>query len=376
MELAAIFAAHWEGFAATHRHLLTGAHYRAARAVMSCRTPELGGQLFECGSCSKRHFVYHSCNHRACPKCGGLEQKNWAAAQEAKLLPASYFMLTFTLPNELRRFAYQHQQWFYELMFEAATETLRDFSHDPRHLGGTPGFTAVLHTWTRQMQHHPHLHVIMPGVALSKDGLRLKRAKIHKYLFPVEALADAFRNRLRRLLQQRDASESTQHLGALDAQVWGLAWVVDARAVGRGHTALRYLARYVHKSAVSQARLLGYNAEGCLRLNCQDSTSGRWHVVVLSPDEFLRRWCLHILPKGFIRVRHYGFLSAAASAKLQRLHEILQSTPAPKPRPMAPAKPLCPCCGTEMILRCELQRAPAWPSPLPQLVLSARAPPP
>lgn len=172
MELAAVFAAHWRSFAATHRHLLSAAHYRAARAVMSCRTAELGGQLHHCPECARQRFVYHSCNHRSCPKCGAREQKEWAAAQEAKLLPVPYFMLTFTIPGELRQFAYREQAWFYDLMFQGMAQTLMDFSHDENHLGGRPGFSAVLHTWTREMLHHPHLHVIMPGVALSSDGLR------------------------------------------------------------------------------------------------------------------------------------------------------------------------------------------------------------
>lgn len=363
MELAAVFAAHWGRFASTHRHLLTGAHYRAAEAVRSCRTAELGGQVHHCADCQRQAYVYHSCNHRACPKCGGRGQQEWAAAQEAKLLRAPYFLLTFTLPGELRVFAYREQRWFYDLMFRAMALTLMDFAQDEKHLGGTPGFTAVLHTWTRDMQHHPHLHVIMPGLALSADGLRLRRAKGRRWLFPVKALGAAFRHRVRRLLEARDEEEHTQHLARIDRQVWHKPWVVDARAVGRGKTAVRYLARYVHKTAVSEQRLPGYDEAGRLRLNCQDSGSGRWHIVTLSVEEFLRRWCLHVLPKGLVRVRHYGFLSAAAKKKFERLHQILGTTPAPKaPRLEAPA-PKCPCCGKPMTLLYVIQRPPRWMEP-------------
>ena len=371
MELAAVFAAHWQRFAATHRPLLAAAHYRAAEAVLACRTAELGGQLHHCGDCRRQRYVYHSCNHRACPKCGGREQKEWAAAQEARLLPrASYFLLTFTLPNEVRAFAYREQAWFYDLIFQAMARTLMDFAQDPRHLGGTPGFTSVLHTWTREMQYHPHLHVILPGLALSADGLRVRRAKGRRWLFPVKALGAAFRNRVRSLLHARDATEHTRHLPQIDPQAWRRPWVVDARGVGRGKSAVRYLARYVHKSALSEPRLLGYDREGRLRLHCQDSQSGRWHIVTLPVEEFLRRWCLHVLPKGLVRVRHHGFLSAAAKNKLARLHQILRTQPAPKPPPSDPPKPICPCCGKEMILLRVI------PRPSRRNWLPGRAPPP
>lgn len=379
MELAAILAAHWGRFASTHRHLLTGAHHRAAEAVLACRTAALGGQVHHCGDCQRQAYVYHSCNHRACPKCGGREQKEWAAAQEAKLLRASYFMPTFTLPAELRPFAYRQQRWFYDLMFQAMALTLMEFAQDTRHLGGTPGFSAVLHTWTREMQHHPHLHVILPGLALSADGLRVRRAKGKRWLFPVKALGAAFRHRVRRLLEARDREEQTRHLAQIDSAVWRKPWVVDVQAVGRGQAAVRYLARYVQKTAVSEPRLLGYDEGGNIRLNCQDSGTGRWHIVTLSVEEFLRRWCLHVLPKGLVRVRHYGFLSPAAKRKLARLHQILGTQPAPKPLPLASPKPKCPCCGQEMTLLLVIPRPPRGRSLdacAPRRLRPSRAPPP
>ena len=230
-----------------------------------------------------------------------------------------------------------------------------------------------------QMQYHPHLHVIMPGLALSADGLRVRRAKGKRWLFPVKALGAAFRNRVRQLMAARDREQATQHLASLDAKVWRQAWVIDAQGVGRGQTAVRYLARYVNKTAISEPRLLGYDEAGHLRLNCQDSRSRRWHVVTLSVEEFLRRWCLHVLPKGLVRVRHYGFLSAAAKKKRERLHQILGTQAAPRPQPIPPAAPKCPCCGKPMTLLRVIQRprrgrsgeaCPAGPKG------SSRAPPP
>lgn len=373
MELSAVFAAHWQRFAASARHLLAAAHYKAARAVMSCRTAALGGQLHQCGACKERHYVYHSCNHRACPKCGGRGQQEWAAAQEARLIPrASYFMLTFTIPEELRPFAYKEQAWFYDAMFKAAAQTLEDFSMDEKRLGGTPGFSAVLHTWTRQMLYHPHLHIIMPGLALSPDGLRVRRCKGKRYLFPVKALGAAFRNRLEKLILARDRAEGTRHHPQTDPQVWhkDKKWIVHSKPVGRGDTALRYLARYVYKTAISEPRLLGYDPRGHIRVNCQDSGTGKWHVIMLRPGEFLRRWSLHVLPKGLVRVRHYGWLSPAAKKRYQRVHQILGSRPAPKPAPPESAKPKCPCCGGELRLIRNIPAPELWKEQ------PARAPPP
>jgi hypothetical protein len=373
--LASILSAHWLRFVATHRHLLTRAHYRAAAAVLACRTSVLGAQVYRCGDCAKVHFAYHSCNHRACPQCGGHEQAQWTAAQEAKLLPVRYFMLTFTLPEQLRRVAYQQQAWFYDAMFVAVSSTLNAFARDARHLGGTPGFTAVLHTWTRQMQFHPHLHVIMPGVVLSADGLRLHRAKGRKYLFPIRALGTAFRHRLMKLILARDKTEGTRHHRQIDPHVWRIRWNVYSRAVGNGQPAVRYLARYVAKTALSEQRLLGYDPKGNVRLNCQSSATGEWSVITLKPDEFLRRWSLHILPKGLMRVRHYGFLSAAAKAKLERLRQILGVATPPAAPPSEAIQIKCACCGEPMRLVGRLEPLALWKSAYFGPIVHNRGPP-
>jgi Putative transposase/Transposase zinc-binding domain len=396
MDLAAVLKEHWAGFARRFSFMLTALHHRAAQAVMWCRTPELGGEYYKCDPCAEGRFVYHSCNHRACPKCGGLAQKEWAQAQEVKLLPVAYFMLTFTLPSELREFIYRNQAWFYDLMFKAAADVLNHFARDPKHLGGTPGYTAVLHTWTRQMIYHPHLHIIMPGVALSEDGLRLMRAKGDKFLFPVKALGAAWRNRLHTLISAHDAEGARQQaegnrqeaegkdsaaeketepkltaMSQIPASVWQKPWIVHSQSAGNGTNAVRYLARYVTKSAVSNQRLQGYDESGKLKLNCQDSDSGEWSTVRLTPDEFLRRWCQHILPNGLMRVRHYGWLSAAAKARLERVRFILQVAAPVKPAPIEPPKPKCPCCGQDMERKGRLNRVELMVA----MEQAARAPP-
>jgi hypothetical protein len=162
------------------------------------------------------------------------------------------------------------------------------------------------------------------------------------------------------LIAQRDAQQKTEHLGQIEASVWKMKWIIHSKAVGRGQSALRYLARYVKKSALSEQRLLGYDEQGNIRLNCQDSKTGKWHIVILTPDEFLRRWSLHVLPKGLMRVRHYGWHSAAAKAKLERVQQILQQRAKPKPAKSETPKPKCPCCGKDMIWQRKLERPNRW----------------
>ena len=369
MKIAPVFDRAWPSYAAAHGTALTTAHHRAARAIQQCRTAALGGHVYACGDCRQQHFAWHSCHHRSCPQCGARDQQAWAAAQEAKLLPVAYFMLTVTVPEELRAFIYKRQTWFYDLFFAAVSEALRDLGHDPRHLGGETGFTAVLHTWTRDMQYHPHLHIILPGVALSADGQRLHRAKGRHYLFPKKILHEIFRNRIKKHLAQRDAEKQTRELATVPPGVWTQPWCINIRAVGSGTAAVRYLARYVFKSALSEGRLPGYTPDGRLRLKCQDSKTGAWRETALTEHEFLRRWSLHVLPRGLVRVRHYGFLSAAAKRKRARLTAILSGTgsiPAPAasaaaataaPAAKAPAPvPRCPCCGKDMIRRACIPR--------------------
>ncbi|MBL9178606.1 MAG: transposase, partial [Verrucomicrobiaceae bacterium] len=201
----------------------------------------------------------------------------------------------------------------------------------------------------------------MPGIALREDGLRVYRAKGAKYLFPVKALGAAFRHRLSRLILQHDREAHTRHHAQIDPQVWKLAWVVDSRGVGDGVHALRYLARYVSKTALSESRLHGYDEHGNIRLRCQNSTTGQWSVITLSVDEFIRRWSQHVLPKGHVRVRHHGFWSAAAKAKLARVRHLLGlATPSAPQQQPAKTQPKCPCCGKEMHLSGRLDPLPRW----------------
>lgn len=371
MKLVDIFDRHWDAFAGARPYLLSAAHHRAAEAVRACRTAALGAQVYECGPCRRRRLQYHSCHHRACTQCDKHKQQEWSQRQEAKLLDTGYYMLTFTLPAELRDTCYKNQRWFYAILFDAVRDTLRalDLRHkrlvtDGAHNDQTAGFTAVLHTWTREMLYHPHIHVVMPGLSLVKGGQRINRPARADYLMPHRAIAKRFKILLRRKLVEHDAAEQRNDISAIKQAAWDKRWVVDVKSVGNGRDSLRYLARYVHRTAVSEERMLGVTADGRLRLNCQNSRTRVWRELSLDPREFLRRWCLHVLPKGFTRVRHYGYLSAAAVEKLGQIRNILQM-PEPSTPLRAPAVgPQCECCKNPMKLMGTVTRHGQWmPAP-------------
>lgn len=295
MTLAGILRRHWPEYV---RHYgagkLPAAHWRAAEAVLSCRTPRLGGHVHACTDCGEEQYVYHSCNHRACPRCGAREQQLWAARQQTRRLPVPYYMVTFTVPRQLHRLFRRHQRLAYKCLFAAASLALKDLFAEPKHFGGQSGFTAVLHTWTRQMQFHPHLHLLVPAAALRADGLEALRAKQEHFLLPHAPLARCYRRHFLGYLRGKHPGLYRQ----LDPQVLRVDWNVNLRHVGRGKKAIRYLAAYVAKSAFSEKRLAGYDEQGRIRLRYTDSSDGRSKVTALPPCEFIRRWLQHVLPRG------------------------------------------------------------------------------
>lgn len=345
LALAEILAEHWETYAQAHRTQLCAAHYRAVRRVLTCRTPALGGRLYRCDGCAKRHFAYHSCNHRSCPQCGAREQQEWTAKQEAKLLPVPYFMVTFTIPEELRQACLAHPKELYAQLLKQSANALRDVIAT-KTVGGVTGFTSVLHTWGRQLQHHPHIHCIVPATAWQPERKTFTHPKEEDFLVHYRPLAERFRN-LVRLALQNDHLEIYQSLPPAAQAAFHPAktWNVQLQHVGRGHTAVRYLARYVKRSAIGPKRLIGYDKHGNIRLHWTCSSSGKPGILTLTPHEFIRRWLIHVLPKGFARVRHYGFMSAAATRTLQTIRLHLGADPKPTPKLPEPQPHTCPCCG-------------------------------
>ena len=347
------------------------------RKILRCRTPALGGQLFACPCCPGFHYRYHSCNDRHCPQCGQTDANDWLERQrERLLLPTPYFLVTFTVPAELRPFLRSHAQVALDLLFATSARALQELAGNPRRLGAQLGMLGVLHTWSRTLVYHPHIHYLIPGGGLSPDGRRWVPARPN-FLLPVKALGA----HLRTLFKEQLLKAHPELFGQVPAKVWQRHWNVDSRPAGSGENALGYLARYVFKTATSN-RPLPALPDGRLRWSYRESKTGANTAIALEPMEFLRRFLQHILPRHFARVRTFGWLHPAAKVRANRVRALLRQTPVltskeqetwkPPPDPeleMAPPQPatknpqpvLCPHCQRVMRL------VGAWPPGRPLL---------
>ena len=247
--LAEILRRHWPAYRAKFGVAIPPAHRAAVKAILTCRTPSRGGHLFVC-DCGAMEFAYHSCGHRACHQCGQNDAHTWAQRQEMKLLPVPYFLVTFTVPEELRAVVRAHQQDLYGALFRESAGALTDVALTKLNI--ELGFTGVLHTWTRQLIYHPHIHYLVPGGGLTPDGLRWKRVADPQFFLSTKVLALRFKNRLRQWLEENHQ----ELLKQIPARAWRIDWVADVQPAGRGQTALRYLAAYVQKTALGPSRLV------------------------------------------------------------------------------------------------------------------------
>ena len=366
LELADIVRAHGEAYRRTHR--LVPVQHRALRAIATCRTAALGGHRETCDRCGAMRITYHSCGNRHCPKCQTLTKERWLAARKADLLPIPYFHVVFTLPHDLNALAQGNPRVIYTRLFRAAADTLLTFGRDPRHLGGTLGITAILHTWGQALTQHLHLHCLVTGGALAADGAQWIGGR-PTFLFPVRALATVFRAKyLAGLAQAFDAGQLTFAGGtaaladrraftAFLGQRRAVDWVVYAkRPFGGPAQVLEYLGRYTHRVALSNHRLVDH-AEGRVRFRWRDyADHDRVQVMTLETDEFLRRVLLHVVPRGFMRIRHFGLL--ANRTRRDRLRQCRDLLGQPPPADVAPAAAAvlllrltgvdlsrCPVCG-------------------------------
>src|SRR6266545_1614825 len=340
LELADIVRAHAADYRRTHR--LSSAQHRALDAIASCRTAVLGGHRAVCTACGSERITYNSCRNRHCPKCQRVATERWLAARRREVLPIPYFHVVFTLPHALNPLAQSHPRLIYRLLFQAAASTLTRFGRDPRHLGGDLGVTAVLHTWGQTLTQHVHVHCVVTGGALAADGTRWIPAR-PGFLFPVRALAQVFRGRylagLRRAFDRGDLhlTSGLAPLGepaAFTAWLAALrqhAWVVYCKPpfAGPEHV-LAYLGRYTHRVALSNDRLLAVR-DGRVRFRWRDYADGnRVKVMDLAVDEFLRRFLLHVVPDGFVRIRHFGLLAnRRRAAALAQCRALLAQPPPP-----------------------------------------------
>lgn len=343
VELADIFRAHGEAFRAGHR--LCGVQHRAMRAVEACRTAALGGHVAECDHCGATHYTYHSCRNRHCPKCQTRATERWLAARCRELLPVPYFHLVFTLPHTLNPLAQGNPKIVYTLLFQAVAQTLLEFGANPRWLGGQLGATLVLHTWGQTLTQHVHLHALVTGGALAADGHWC--APRRGFLFPVKALSKVFRAKLLVGLAAAFADHHLQLAGAtarlaaptaqqeLLAQLRAQPWVVYAKSPLAGpEQVLEYLSRYTQRVALSNDRLVVATADAVHFRYKDYAHDGHRRVMALTPDEFIRRFLMHVLPRGFVRIRHYGLTSNRdKQARLDRCRQALDQPILPKPTP-------------------------------------------
>jgi predicted Zn-ribbon and HTH transcriptional regulator len=324
-ELADIFRSHGESYRKTH--FLPASHLKVMRAVEACRTAALGGHLKQCDACGFEHPTYNSCRNRHCPKCQSLAKANWLQKQTSELLPVGYFHLVFTLPHELNRLILAHKKILLAVLFKAVSETLLEFGQS--RFGGTVGIIAVLHTWDQTLKNHFHLHCLVPAGALSFDHSRWIAAR-KNFLFPVTALSQVFRGKFIALLKQNIERGKIAAAHNESKALWKKSWVVYAKKpFGSPHTVLDYLGRYTHRVALSNDRIVKVE-NGEVTLSYRDRKDrDRKKTMAVEAQEFIRRFLLHVLPDGFMRIRHFGFLANRSKKRaLARCRQLLNLDPA------------------------------------------------
>ena len=335
---------------------LTPPQRRALHALQRCRTPELGGHLYRCAKCGKLHHAYHSCHHRACPRCGGAGTAAWTQKQTERLLPVAYFLVTFTVPEALRPVFAARPQLLYDLFFAQAAAALQTVAANPRHLNAVLGLIGVLHTWGRQLQFHPHLHFIVPGGGLQPDGLKWRNSRQPGWLLPQDAVAAALRDGMQEALR---ATAPDLHAQVPDA-AWREGWWVHFQPAGSGENVVKYLARYVGRTAISDERIREADDEA-VRFTYTDTASGEHRECTLSAEEFMRRYLQHVLPPGQHRVRYFGWLHPAAKRKRAIVETLLAVViiVRPKTEPPPPWHLRCPHCEQfTLVWVASLARAP------------------
>jgi hypothetical protein len=366
LEVADIFRRHGEAWRTANAGHISLAQRRVMTAIEICRTAALGGHVERCDDCGHTRVAYNSCRNRHCPKCQWAAAAEWLAAREAELLPVPYFHVVFTLPAEIGAIAYQNKAKVYGLLFSAAAETLTTIAADPQHLGAQIGVTAVLHTWGQNLDHHPHVHCIVPGGGISPDGERWIRCRPGFFL-PVRVLSRLFRrlflDGLQALHRAGELQFFTDLIGLNDATAFRAyiaplrktEWVIYAkRPFASPSQVLAYLARYTHRVAIGNTRLLSL-AAGRVRFRWKDYRQhGKSKVMTLEAGEFIRRFLLHVLPDGFHRIRHYGlFANGHRGEKISLCRRLLEVAPPSIDCTATAANdpkqpPPCPCCGGRM----------------------------
>jgi Putative transposase/Transposase zinc-binding domain len=354
------------------RHQLRIQQLKVIRAITRCRTAALGGHIDMCPQCGRDQTIsYNSCRNRHCPKCQNQARQRWIAARQRELLTTRYFHVVFTLPHELQTLVLQNQVELYNLLFRTVAETLLEVARDPKHLGADIGFFCILHTWGQNLLFHPHLHCVIPGGGLSPDHTEWIRPQ-YAFFLPIKVLGKIFRGkfvdglRLAFRGKRLTFAGQTQHLAdsknfsSFLRTLFRQDWVVYAKpAFGGPEQVVRYLGRYTHRVAISNHRLISFDRNNVTFLWRDYAHGNKQKKMTLSADEFIRRFLLHVLPKGFVRIRHFGFLAnSQRSALLDVCRRLLQMTSVgPSDEPLDGPSRLCPTCRRPMIVVKRLKTA-------------------
>ena len=369
LEVADIFRSYGPAWRKAHAGHLSLDQFKVMAAIENCRTAALGGHVARCEDCAYTTVAYNSCRNRHCPKCQGAAAKEWLAAREADLLPVPYYHVVFTLPAPIADIAYQNKAVIYDLLFKVSAETMLTIAADPKHLGARIGMTSVLHTWGSALTHHPHIHMIVPGGGISLDGSRWISCR-PGFLLPVRVLSRLFRRLFLKALAAAHTAGRLSFFGAHTslsnmqsfatflARLRGTEWVVySKRPFGGPEAVLAYLSRYTHRVAIANSRLLTFDDKG-VTFKCKDyriEGPGRHKTMTLATDEFVRRFLIHVLPRGFHRIRHYGLLAKLSSAdNIARARELLAAPQLHNETADGATadrnKLACPCCGGRMLI--------------------------
>ncbi|MBU1109370.1 MAG: transposase [Candidatus Riflebacteria bacterium] len=345
MKLSELLQQYKQPFEKTYGHRLLPSHRKAMNSILECRTPDAGEMIVQCPDCGRFEWRPKSCGNRNCPGCQNHETSVWLNRQQSKLLPVPYFLVTFTVPASLRKLAWHNQRVFFSCLFDASADTLRALAGNERFLGGNIGMTGVLHTNSRQLDFHPHIHYIVPAGAVEPENWLWKRSK-GKFLFPQRALTRIFRARLVALLRSK---------GLRLPEVFARGdWVVHCQYAGSGAPALKYLARYLYRGVIAEKRIIR-NKDGLVTFLWRESKTKKWRRKTMPGQHFLWLVLQHTLPCGFRRVRDYGFLHGNSRRLLTLIQLLLNARPVMTELPERPVFK-CPDCGTAMAIRGFRQR--------------------
>lgn len=377
LELADIFRAAGPRYREVHAGRLLPSHARAMRDIVACRTPALGGSLYRCDECGTLDYRYHSCRNRHCPKCQEERAQNWLERTRARLLPCDHYLLTFTLPAQLRAVARSRQKLVYAALLREAAASVQTLAADRQWVGGTPGILAVLHTWSRTLEYHPHAHLLVTAGGLSADGAAWIKPAHQRFLVPGYMLSEIFRAKM------RDAFVRGGLHRDIDPAVWTRRWTVHVQQIGSGEHATRYLSRYVYRVALSNRALERFE-HGHVTFRYTHARSHETRRQTLPTQVFIGRFLQHVLPSGFTKIRYYGLLSPTSRPDLERARDLLNlhaehpapaatTPPAPPPDqstsstdrdisvPQSPACTACPVCqrgNLQFVERFRRSRAP------------------